>query len=207
MKFLMKVVAAVVGVLVIAGAAIWGSSAILGTPIFGASAETTNTQVVKAIERKEEIALLSVSIQGIAETNGQSQIFGFTVPGTTRTRFLQYNFDAKLGVNGEDVVLTETGENAFTVEVPEFIFIGHSNVSFQTAVDQNGVLSWVTPEVDTAAVATEILSDDSQQELVVKNVDLLKDQTTNYYTSLIQGIVPDAEVTVEFGDNFGDVTP
>src|SRR5699024_9022519 len=73
--------------------------------LFGTSEQVRNEQIVRSIERLDQVVLVSLGIQGIAEQSANSEIFGVAVPGSTRTMFLQYSFNAKLGLNGEDVVI------------------------------------------------------------------------------------------------------
>ena len=109
--------------------------------IYSARVESKNTQVINAVQREEQVVLLSLGIQGLAEKSSAGEVFGVRVPWTDRTQFVQYSYKAKLGIEGKDVRVTETGEHAYTVEVPQFIFIGHTDEEFKTAVEDNGVLS------------------------------------------------------------------
>ncbi|WP_133726727.1 hypothetical protein [Nesterenkonia aurantiaca] len=184
-------VVVVVGILVRYGPAATG-------PIFGISAESRDTRIVTAIERQDQIVLLSTSTQGLAEDQVSREIFGRDLPGTGRTQFLQYSYRAKLGVEGSEVSIVETGEDQYRVSLPDFIFIGHDNVNFKTAVEQNGVLSWVTPEIDTASTITEILSGGELTEQIDLNRDLLEDQARTFYTGIIEGIDDGVEIEFEF---------
>ncbi|MGO1775571.1 MAG: hypothetical protein ACTHYY_09155, partial [Agrococcus casei] len=78
-----------------------------------------------------------------------------------------------LGLEGEPVTIAETGENAYLVTVPEFVFIGHDDAVFETAVEKNGVLSWATPEIDTTDMVNRILSSDAEAEYVSMHTDTL----------------------------------
>lgn len=42
-----------------------------------------------------------------SEETSRGKILGWGVPGTTRTALLQYEFDAKLGVEGGDVQIEQ----------------------------------------------------------------------------------------------------
>lgn len=158
----------------------------------------TNQQVVQALERDQQVSLLGLGIQGILEKNSRSNLMGIEMPGTTRAVFLQYSFTAKLGLEGKDVRVTEQSDGHFKVSVPEFIFIGHDDVTFKMAAEDNGVLSWVTPEIDTLEVVNEVLNDDTQQRYLEQNSDLLKEQTESFYGGLIRSVDPDLEVTFEY---------
>lgn len=160
-------------------------------------AESSNTQVITAVERQEQIVLLSASTQGLSEERRASILFGKHVPGSGRTQLVQYSYSAKLGVEGADVEIRETGENEFLITVPEFIVIGHSNADFQTVFDDAGVLSAMTDRIDTASTISGILSEETiADEVISSNRELLEDQARLFYTGIISGI--DADVDLEF---------
>ena len=99
--------------------------------------------------------------------------------------------------------LVATGDKAFIVTIPDFIFIGHNNEEFKIAVEDNGVLSFVTPEVDTVALIQRVLSDDARDEHVESNREVLEQQATNFYTGIIKGIDHEIDVDVKFRKNRG----
>lgn len=189
-----------VGLLIGAGGffGLVASGALPGLSPFGSKSETTNTEVIASITRTEQIVLLSLGIQGVSASTGNSTFLGVPIPGSDRASFLQYNFNAKLGVEGKDVKLTPVGDKGVRVSLPEFIFIGHSNESFQTIAENNGVLSFATPQVDTAEVITNILNSEAQQKYISTNQEILKDQAKAFYTGIINGIDPSIKVEFEF---------
>lgn len=158
--------------------------------------ETSNTQVVHAVQRQEKVVLLSLGVQGLAEENTRRTILGKDVPGTGRTIFLQYTYQAMLGIDGSDVTVEATGENSYRVMIPEFIFIGSSEHTFKTAIEDNGILSWVTPEIDTTAMIARILDDQAKDKHINDNVSLLQEQAQSFYGGIIRAVSPEA--TVEF---------
>lgn len=186
----MLVGALAVGVLLLSG--------VLSREDPGVDTESRNEQIVQAVEREQEVVLLSLGIQGIAEERIASTVLGRDVPGTSRVLFLQYNFRAKLGIDGSGVIIEPRGESAILVSVPAFEVIGHDEVTFRTAVEDNGVLSWLTPDIDTAALITQIMNDDALQEHVDNNEDILEDQARAFYTSIITAVDPELRVVVEF---------
>lgn len=186
--------ALVVGVL--GGAVVMGLIGRAGLSPFGTSSQGRNTQIVNSIEREEKIVLVSLGIEGLAEEEVASSVLGRNVPGTGRAVFLQYSYRAMLGIDGGNVTIEETGENQFRVKVAEFIFIGHSDEQFRTVVDDRGLLSFVTPEIDTAALITEVLSEQAKAQHIQDNQDLLEDQARAFYEGIIHGVAP--EVTIEF---------
>ncbi|QZY29695.1 hypothetical protein [Nocardioides coralli] len=165
---------------------------------FGIQSETNDSQVIRAIERTQEVSLLSLGIQGITDKTESREVFGQSIPGSAETVFLQYNFDAKLGIDGAEVTVTRTGEDKYQVSVPEFIFIGYDEPTFRVAVEEDGPLSWVTPDVDKVEMVNEILNDDARDTYIESNQDLLEEQTAVFYDQLITSIAPTAETTYEF---------
>ena len=160
--------------------------------------ESRNTQVIESVTKEQEVVLLSLGIQGIAERSGRSSFLGFDIPGSERAAFMQYTFNAKVGLNGEDVRTIETGEGAYRVTIPTFIFIGHDDVTFRLVAEDNGVLSFVTPEVDTVEMVNSILDDEAQDKYVDSNLDTLKEQAETFYGGIIHGIDPEAQVAYDF---------
>ena len=165
---------------------------------FGIKSESHDSQVIRAIERTQEVSLLRLGIQGIKEESQSAEIFGKSIPGTGEETFLQYNFDAKLGIDGAEVQVTKTGEDAYLISVPEFIFIGYDKPTFKVAVEDGGVLSWATPDIDKVEMVNDILNDDARQTYIDSNEDLLEEQTKVFYNSLITSIDPTVVTTFEF---------
>lgn len=165
---------------------------------FGVKSESHDSQVIRAVERTQEVSLLSLSVQGIREEKRSREVFGKSIPGTGETVFLQYNFDAKLGIDGAEVKVTKTGEKAFLISVPDFTFIGYDEPTFKTATEDGGALSWVTPDIDKVEMINAILNDDARETYIATNEDLLKEQTTAFYDGLITSIDPDIVTTFEF---------
>ena len=126
---------------------------------FGIESETHDSQVIEAIERTQEVSLLSLAIEGIKEQHQSREIFGRSIPGTGESTFIRYNFRAKLGIDGAKVKVTKTGENAYLISVPEFIFIGYHKPNFKVAVEDGGLLSWVTPDIDKLEMVNQLLND------------------------------------------------
>ena len=189
---------AVVLLLVGAVAAIGASRAIsyFNTPVVQETADTRDTRVIQSITREEQIVLLSLGIQGITERSQATKIFGKEIPGSERVVFVQYSFNAKLGIEGKDVTIKQTGDTEYLVTIPEFIFIGHNNQSFKLVAENNGVLSFVTSEIDPVQMINGILNDEAKDAYVSSNREVLQDKARGFYTAIIQNIDPN--VTVKF---------
>lgn len=165
---------------------------------FGINSESNDSQVITAIERTQEVALVSLGIQGLMEEAKCSEILGKCVPGSTETVFLQYNFNAKLGIDGAEVKVTKTGEDAYLISVPEFSFIGYDEPTFKVATKDGGVLDFITEDIDQVEMVNKILNDEAQLQYVASNDALLEDQTEVFYDGLIKSVAPDATTTFEF---------
>lgn len=202
MKLMTKLILLVAGI--IAGglviAVLVATNVLPFGPPVSTKTEDRSSQVIQAIERKEEVVLLSLGIQGI-ETRESSQewIFG-VIPGSERATFIQYRFHAKLGINGSDVTITPNGENAFHIDIPKFLFIGHQDPTFELVTERNGILSWVTPSIDPIEMVNNILNSEAKQGYIDFNEAILKDQARAFYSGIILGIDPTINVSFTFAD-------
>jgi len=192
-------VAAALAVGVVGTAVVMSAFSLFRSP-FGTEETHASTEVIQAVERIGEVALVSAYIQGIEESRGSSTVFGVGIPGTGRVLYTQYSFTAKLGVDGERVRIAAYGEHGYDVRFPSFEFIGHSDVDFETAVESNGALSFVTPDIDQYDVVNSVLNNAAQGEYLAKNDDILREQAKSFYTSLIQSVDPEADISFYFAD-------
>lgn len=191
----------IVGIVLVAFGALATFSAmtaIFAFSPFGSNSESRDSQVISSITRADQVVLLSLGIQGIAEKNENSKFFGMDVPGSERTSFIQYSFDAKLGIEGKDVAIRQTGDDAFVVSIPKFIFIGHSNENFRLVAENNGLLSWVTPEISSVEMINTILDSDAEDQYIIRNREVLEDQAKAFYGGIITSIDPNVFVRFEF---------
>lgn len=199
-RWLVTGIAVVVTLAVGVGVGLFAGGAFKGfSPTLEAEVDDRSSQIVEAVTTEKQVVLLSLAIQGIDVVEQETaQFFGVTIPGTDRSSFMQYSFTAKLGLEGEPVTIAETGENAYLVTVPEFVFIGHDDAVFETAVEKNGVLSWATPEIDTTDMVNRILSSDAEAEYVSMHTDTLRAQAGSFYSQIILSIDPSATVEFEY---------
>ncbi|MEO7349015.1 MAG: hypothetical protein ABIW32_04030 [Terrimesophilobacter sp.] len=186
------------GLVVGAGSAIWIKDTFLTPRESGTKSETTRTELIQSITREEQVVLVSLGIQGIAQKKDISVIFGADVPWSDRTTFLQYNFSAKLGIDDKGIDVRKIGANKFLVSIPQFIFIGHDNEEFTLIAENNGVLSFVTPEIDKVDMINKILNSEAKTKYILANEEILRDQATAFYTSLINSIDPTVALEFEF---------
>ena len=160
--------------------------------------EERDTRVIDSVTMTREISLLSLGIQGIAAKTDNTTFLGHKIPGSERALFLQYEFNAKLGLDAGDVTIEQTGEKSYVITVPPFMFIGHDDITFRLAVEKNGVLSFMTPEIDTIEMTNEILNSDTEQEMIDKHQDQLQAQARVFYSSIVAGIDPEVQLKFEF---------
>ena len=117
---------------------------------------------------------------------------------STKSPFVQYGFSAKVGIDGSHVTIEETSEKSFRVHIPPFSFIGHDDETFKLVAEDNGALSWVTPEIDKVEMINSILSEDAQAEYIADNEETLREQAIFFYSSIITGIDPEIDITYDF---------
>lgn len=185
--------------LVIVGAVVAVGAILLVKPPFGewiGATTDSNSQVVTAITRTEEVALVSLGIEGIRERNTEDGQFLFITIPNSRAAFLRYSFEAKLGIDANGVVIDDTDYPTIVVNIPEFIVIGMDNQHVEVAAENNDVLSWTTPEIDKVSMVNDIFNDALKAQYLEKNGELLRDQTIAFYTDIVNAIDP--SVTLEF---------
>ncbi|WP_413353902.1 hypothetical protein [Microbacterium sp. 1P06AB] len=188
------------GVLVGAAAAAVMSGVVNPSLFAGAfgGMSTNTSEVIKYQLPQQEVALTSLRIEGLERANADGKLFGVSVDAGDRTKYIEYGFNAKLGVDGSQVEIVADGENAYTVTIPSFIFIGHSDEHFEDPIEENGMLSWLTPQISETGMVNKILSTERKDKWVASSFQLLKDQSEVFYGTIIKSVDPDAEITFEF---------
>lgn len=191
----------VVPILLVAGAAaavISGAfSPALLSGVFG-GVSTNTSEVIKYQLPQQEVALTSLRIEGLERSDADGNLFGLALEAGNRTKYIEFGFNAKLGVDGSKVDIVADGGHAYTVTVPEFIFIGHSDVHFEDPIEENGILSWLTPQISETEMINKILSVERKDKWVASSLQLLKDQSEVFYGTIIKSVDPDATLTFEF---------
>lgn len=180
-------------------AAVGVSRVLPNLPYFGTDSSSRNTQIVHAVTRTEQVSLMSLGIQGISSKNQKSTFQGIDIPGSERASFIQYSFSAKLGIEGKSVKIAQVAASEYLVSVPKFVFIGHSDVDFRLVIESSGVVSWVTPKIDTVEMVNAILNDDSKDQYIIANSEILKDQAKSFYGRIVSSIDPSISLKFEFG--------
>lgn len=173
-----------------------GLNALALKSLFSTSSSERNSQVVRSVTRVQEVALLSLHIEGVARNESNGAILGVAIPASEKTTLIQYKFNAKLGVDGSQVKIEPTGSQSFRVTIPRFVGIGFDKPVFEDALESNNALSWLTPPAVQTRMVNNILSDENKQELIAQNEDALKEQAQVFYSGIVASVDP--EVTLEF---------
>lgn len=178
------------------------SGALKSLPLQGlfGGISTQSSEVVKYVLPKQEVALASLRIEGLQRADSDGNLMGIPIPAGDRTKFIQYSFDAKIGIDGSAVTISDDGEHAYTLTIPAFIFIGHSNEHFEDPIESNGILSWLSAEIDETDMVNTILSDDKKAKYVANSLQVLKDQTEAFYGSIIRSVDAEADLRFQFSD-------
>lgn len=169
--------------------------------LVGLTAQSKDSQVITSITRVNEHVLVRLRAEGIVEKQQNGNLMlGVEIPGTSRTTFLRYSFNAKLGLEGDAVVVTpqEGSDSVYLVSVPGFIFIGYDDWDSKVAAENNGVLSWTTPQIDSLALSNSILSEEARRQYVDDNVELLREQAEAVLSGIIKSVDPAATIIFKF---------
>ncbi len=193
-----KVLLVAVILAAVVGAAVVG----LGVGKVLGAAESRDTQVIRSIKGEEQVILVTAGMTDVQEerADGLKLSIGdlelFTLPGTQRSVLVRYEYDAKFGIEGKDVEIVRTGDSAYRVSIPEFIYLGYAHPDLSVASEENGALSWTTPEIDKTAIFEEILSDQAVSAHIDGFRSVLEDQAEEFYTRIVHAIDP--TITLEF---------
>lgn len=173
-----------------------GLNALALKSLFSSSSSERDSQVVQAVTRVQEVALLRLHIEGIDRHESNGEIFGVAIPASEKTTLLQYKFDAKLGVDGSKVKIERTGPESLRVTIPESKFIGYDSLKFEDPLERGNPLSWLAQPAVQNRMMDNVLSDENKQKYITQNAAALKDQAKVFYRGIIASVAP--EVTLEF---------
>ena len=175
-----------------------GLNALALSSPFTSNANERDSQVVRSVTSIQEVALLSLHVEGVARQESNREILGVAIPASEKTTLIQYKFDAKLGIDGSQVKIYPTGSGAFRVTIPEFIGIGFADPVFEDPLESNNALSWLAPSAVQTRMINNILSDENKQEYISQNEEALKEQAKAFYSGIIASIDPEITVAFEF---------
>lgn len=190
-------------VLLLVGAAAFGGLSV--GKALGAT-ESRDTQVIRSIRGEEQVVLLTAGMTDVKEDRGDGlklaigDIQLFTLPGTERSILVRYEYDAKFGIEGKDVEIVQTGDNSYRITIPEFIYLGYSDPDLSVADEENGILSWTTPEIDTSEIFQELLSSQVVSEHIDGFRSVLEEQAKTFYTKIVTAIDPDIVLEFTFAE-------
>jgi hypothetical protein len=160
--------------------------------------ETNETQTITYLEKNKEIALVTLGVTDIFDETHSKEIFGNEIPWSKKQTFIKATFEVKLGIDGNNVTINEIGEMEYEINVPEFIFIGYNNPVFEHVTDNNGVLSFVTEDVDQTEMINKIFDDEGKQKYIDQYKELLKESTQEFYQNLLPSSYSDVKLTFNF---------
>ncbi|MEV8181536.1 hypothetical protein [Specibacter sp. NPDC078692] len=189
-----------IAVLVVAGMgaafAFGGLNALALSSLFSSSSNERDSQVIQSVTRVQEVALLSLHIEGVDRHESNGEIFGVAIPASEKTTLVQYKIDAKLGIDGSQVKIEPTGPNSFRVTIPQFIGIGFDDPVFEDPLENNNALSWLAAPAVQTRMINNILSDENKQKYIIQNAAALKEQAKVFYSGIIASVDP--EITIDF---------
>lgn len=190
-------------VLLLVGAAAFGGLSV--GKALGAT-ESRDTQVIRSIRGEEQVVLVTAGMTDVKEDRGDGlklaigDIQLLTLPGTERSILVRYEYDAKFGIEGKDVEIVQTGDNSYRITIPEFIYLGYSDPDLSVADEENGILSWTTPEIDTSEIFEELLSSQVVSEHIDGFRSVLEEQAKTFYTKIVTAIDPDIVLEFTFAE-------
>ena len=74
---------------------------------------------------------------------------------------------------------------------------------FKLVAENNGALSWVTPEIDAVEMINGILNDKAKNQYVSSNQDTLRGQAEIFYKSIVTAVDPGITLEFEFVEDRG----
>lgn len=158
-----------------------------------------DSQVISALELKNEVSLISASTQGVHEVENFGTIFGDRRRwGSTKSALIEYSYKSKLGFEGEEVNIKPTHDNRYEIVIPEFKLIGHEDIAMRTVDERTGWLSFNTDDIDAGAVVTQIMTEQKVEELIDGNRELLELQAEKFYRGLLLEVDHDVELDFKF---------
>jgi hypothetical protein len=165
---------------------------ISGFSLFGTTVKTNETQTITFLEKKGEVVLVNLGVTDLYEKEHDGKFFGSL---NKKIAYIKGSFEVKLGINGRDVKIDKIAEKEYEITIPKFIFIGHKNEKFETAVEKNGILSFATDDIDKAKMISEILDAEGQEKYIVQYTELLKESAEDFYSNLLPSFDKDVKLT------------
>lgn len=171
-----------------------------GSSIFETETKTNETQTITYLKKNKEIALVTLGITDIIDETNSQKIFGQEIPWSDKQTFIKATFEAKLGIDGKDVIIEKVNNNEYKITIPKFIFIGYDQPKIEHVVDNNGVLSFVTEDVNQAQMVNKMFSEENKEKYVNQYTDLLKESTEEFYNNLLPEFDKDVKLTFVYNE-------
>lgn len=170
---------------------------------FGAT-ESRDTQVIRSITGEEQVILVTAGMTDVQEEREDGLKLGigdwdfFTLPGSERSVLVRYEYDAKFGIEGKDVKISRTGDDSYLITIPKFIYLGYADPDLSVANEENGFLSWTTPEIDTTEIFEKLLSEQAVKQHIDGARLTLEEQAEVFYSKIVHAIDPAIMLDFEF---------
>ncbi|MGI9823352.1 hypothetical protein [Agromyces sp. Marseille-Q5079] len=177
-----------------------GLNALALGSLFTSSSSERDSQVIQSVTSVQEVALLSLHIEGVTRHHDDGEILGMAVDAIDRTTLIQYRFDAKLGIDGSQVTIEPNGPGSYRVTIPEFVGIGFDDPVFEDPMESNGALGWLAPPAVQTRMINNILSDENKQTYIDQNEAALKEQAQVFYRGIVASVDPEITIDFEFAD-------
>lgn len=195
-----KILLTVVILAVIAGSALVSFNV---GKFFGAT-ESRDTQVIRSIEGEEQVILVTAGMTDVQEEREDGLKFAigdwdfFTLPGSDRSVLVRYEYDAKFGIEGKDVKISQSDDGSYLITIPKFVYLGYANPDLSVANEKNGLLSWTTPEIDTTEIFEELLSEQAVEQHIDGVRPVLEEQAKVFYSKIVEAIDPTITLAFAF---------
>lgn len=168
--------------------------------LLGFKSGSNDTQVVTAMTKQKQVAVLGLSVTDIYDKSQATTFLGMDVPFSEKTAYLKGTFDAKLGFDGKQVKISKskTENKMYNIVIPKFIVIGINNPKFEIIDNKGEILSFVTEEIDTHALANQAMSEKTLNKYIKMNKEWLQEQSKNYYENILKSIDKELKIKIKF---------
>lgn len=174
---------------------------ILGILGFSLYLKFNKPDVVDGLTNEKQIVLLKTSIEDTVEDETALIDLPFLgTLGTQKIKSIQYQLTAKFGIDGKEVVIEEKGDNEFTIYIPQFIFIGYSDVVIYGIDENNERFSMLTKDVDEVDLMNEIFNERKQEEFIVQFNSELKEYAQEFYNGLLEDMSSSPKLNFVFSN-------
>ncbi|MDN3495200.1 hypothetical protein QL996_04615 [Planococcus sp. APC 4015] len=157
-----------------------------------------SSEVVEFVLPQQKVTLASLRVEGLERANRDGRILGVPLDVADRTKYLIYKFDANVGLDGSQVQVDRTGAHSYSVSIPAFDLLSHSNIHFEDPINDDGILAFLTDEISQSEMTNRILSDEKKADYVANSIETVRAQAEAFYGGIITSVDADATITFEF---------